>query len=115
MGNALNQFKQKMKETQEKYKHDMEKQEQQHQKLMAQDETTFKESLETENKKYDSLKKIHDQEVKDIFENEENLAFIKQMRDFKKQWSSDHTVSKRKSTAAAMADATKKWVSKAKH
>ena len=33
------------------------------------------------------------------------------MRDFKKQWSADNTVSKRKSTAAAMADATKKWVS----
>jgi hypothetical protein len=33
--------------------------------------------MESEQKKYDSLKKIHDQEVKDIFENEDNLAFIK--------------------------------------
>lgn len=44
---------------------------------MQQDETTFKGSMDTEEKKYDQLKKIHDQEVKDIFENESNLAFIK--------------------------------------
>jgi hypothetical protein len=44
---------------------------------MQMDETTFKQNMESEQKKYDSLKKIHDQEVKDIFENEDNLAFIK--------------------------------------
>lgn len=55
----------------------MENVDKQHQKLMQMDETTFKSNLDSENKKYDSLKKIHDQEVRDIFENEENLAFIK--------------------------------------
>ena len=44
---------------------------------MQQDETTFKESLDSENKKYEALQKIHDQEIKDIFENQQNLAFIK--------------------------------------
>lgn len=77
MGQALNDFKDKMKHTQDKYKQDMENTDKQHQKLMQMDETTFKQNFESENKKYDSLKKIHDQEVKDIFENEENLAFIK--------------------------------------
>ena len=77
MGQALNDFKDKMKHTQDKYKVDMENTDKQHQKLMQMDETTFKSNLDGENKKYDSLKKIHDQEVKDIFENEENLAFIK--------------------------------------
>ena len=33
------------------------------------------------------------------------------MRDFKKSWSTDKSVQKRKSTAASMAEATKKWVS----
>lgn len=37
---------------------------------MQVNEATFKSNLEGEQKKYESLKKIHDQEVKDIFENE---------------------------------------------
>lgn len=50
-------------------------------------------------------------EVNQIFENEQNLAFIKQMREFKKKWAADKSISKRRSTAASMAEATKKWVS----
>ena len=78
---------------------------------MSQTESSFKASLQGEKKKFDALKKIHDQEVQDIFEDERTLAFIKDMRGYKEQWQKDHAVSKRKATAAHMADATKKWVS----
>ena len=66
----------------------------------------------SENKKLSSLQRIQDQETKDIFEDERTLLFIQTMRGFKKNWSDDHTVSKRKATAASMAEATKNWVSK---
>lgn len=100
MGSALNEFKDKIGKTQEKYKNEMETQQKNHQKVLDEDESTFKKSLAGEQKKIESLDKIQTKEVDDIFENEHNLAFIKSMRGFKKQWSSDHGVAKRKSTAA---------------
>lgn len=105
------QFKSRMRETEEKFKRDLKKKEEQHERLMSQTESSFKASLQGEQKKFDALKKIHDQEVRDIFEDERTLAFIKNMRGYKRQWQKDHAVSKRKATAAHMADATKKWVS----
>jgi len=39
------------------------------------------------------------------------MEFIKKMRNFKKTWSTNKTVQKRKSVAASMAEATKQWVS----
>lgn len=111
MGSALAQFKARMESTEQKYKKDLQKKEETHQKLMSQTESSFKASLQSEQKKFDALKKIHEQEVADIFEDERTLSFIKNMRGFKQQWQKDHAVSKRKATAAHMADATKKWVS----
>ena len=40
-----------------------------------------------EAKKIQTLEKMNDQEVKDIFEDKETLNFIKKMRTFKKTWS----------------------------
>ena len=111
MGDALLEFKKKMSKVELKYKKDMEDADMTHQKILAQNESTFKEALANENKKYDSLKQIHDQEVTDIFEDEKTLSFIKDMRSYKKKWGEDKSVAKRKVTAAKMADATKNWVS----
>jgi len=53
------------------------------------------------------LKKEHDSDVKDLFENIGSLKFVKEMRFFKKQWDEQKTEKKRKHIAAAMANATK--------
>ena len=59
----------------------------------------------------ESLNKVMKKEVAEIFQNQENMEFIKQMRQFKKKWDNEKSLIKRKSTAASMAEATKKWVS----
>ena len=69
-----------------------------------------KKELELANKKYTDLKKTHDKEVHDLFQNVGTLKFVKEMRFFKKQWDEQKTVKKRKKIAAAMANATKAWV-----
>lgn len=45
-----------------------------------------KKELELANKKYGDLKKTHDKEVHDLFQNVGTLKFVKEMRFFKKQW-----------------------------
>lgn len=47
----------------------------------------------------------------DLFQNVGTLKFVKEMRFFKKQWEDQKSVKKRKKIAAAMANATKAWVS----
>lgn len=47
-----------------------------HEILLAQNEQTFKSAMESENKKIESLQRIQDQEVKDIFEDDRTLLFI---------------------------------------
>lgn len=89
----------------------MEQQLLQHEKQKSNSEAEFKKKLEDEKDKIEALKKQKTNEVNDIFETEDNLAFIMKMRDFKKSWTSETNVQKRKSTAASMAEATKKWVS----
>ena len=54
---------------------------------------------------------MHEKEVKELFENVDTLKFVKEMKYFKKQWQDQKTVKKRKKIAAAMANATKSWVS----
>ena len=54
---------------------------------------------------------MNDQEIKDIFEDKKTLEFIQKMRKFKKNWTDNKEISKRKSTAASMAEATKNWIS----
>ena len=78
---------------------------------MTQSESTFQASIQGEKKKIETLNNMHSQEVKDIFEDEKTLAFIRKMRTFKSDWQKNATVAKRKKTAADMASATKKWIS----
>lgn len=67
--------------------------------------------VETTVKKYKKLSEMHEKEVKELFENVDTLKFVKEMKYFKKQWQDQKTVKKRKKIAAAMANATKGWVS----
>jgi hypothetical protein len=46
--------------------------------------------MESVKEKTESLKRIHDSEVKEIFNDEKTLNFIQKMRSFKKSWSIDH-------------------------
>ena len=49
--------------------------------------------------------------MNNLFENIGTLKFTKEMRFFKKQWDEQKVEKKRKKVAAAMANATKAWVS----
>ena len=60
--------------------------------------------------KYTELQKMHDKEVKELFENIGTLKFVKELRFFKGQWQAQKTEKKRKKIASAMANATKQWV-----
>ena len=74
-------------------------------------EQKYKKELEAKDQQ---LLEDHAQEGKeerDLFQNASTLKFVKDMRFFKKQWAEQKTVRKRKKIAAAMANATKAWVS----
>lgn len=58
MGGALTEFKNKIQKTQDKYKAEMETKQKNHQKLLEEDESTFKKSLAAEEKKIETLNKI---------------------------------------------------------
>lgn len=48
MGTAMAEFKTKMEKVESKYKGDMKKSDEQHQKILAQTETSYKASLDAE-------------------------------------------------------------------
>ena len=62
-------------------------------------------------KNYQHIKAEHEADVKNLFENIGTLKFVKELRYFKQQWEENKTEKKRKKIAAAMANATKQWVS----
>ena len=55
MGDALKQFNKKMKGISDKYAKQMAEEKHNHEIVLAQNETTFKTALESENKKIESL------------------------------------------------------------
>lgn len=80
MGDALKSFNKRVKDINDKFTKQMDAENKNHEILLAQNESTFKTALDSEDKKIDSLQKIQDQEVKDIFEDERTLLFIEKMR-----------------------------------
>ena len=100
MSQTETRFKSDLKKRNKKYEEDTLKLNQKHQK-----------ELDVANEKYVDLKKTHEKEVHDLFQNVGTLKFVKEMRFFKKQWDEQKSVKKRKKIAAAMANATKAWVS----
>ena len=86
MGNALTTIKEKMQAIQKNYADKLQQETENHQKLMSQSESTFQASIQGEKKKIETLNSMHSQEVKDIFEDEKTLSFIKKMRQFKQDW-----------------------------
>lgn len=100
-----------MKETEQKYQKEL-----QDKSLLFEQESSqltekHKAELGSNMNKYTELKEEHDKQVKDLFENIGSLKFTKEMRFFKKQWDEQKVEKKRKKVAAAMANATKAWVS----
>ena len=57
------------------------------------------EELSKLKKDYDSLKSKHDSEVKELFENKDTLKFVKQMKFYKKEWSTNSGDDDRKKIA----------------
>ena len=101
----------KLAEIKEKYDRKMKDAETNGQKKLELTTKELNAALQGEKKKTETLSKMNEQEVKDIFEDKKTLAFIQKMRTFKKTWSDNKEVQKRKSTAASMAETTKNWIS----
>lgn len=100
-----------MSSTEEKFKVDLQARNKQYEEETMKLNDKHKKELDASNKKYSDIKKTHDKEVHDLFQNVGTLKFVKEMRFFKKQWDDQKSVKKRKKVAAAMANATKAWVS----
>ena len=82
-----------------------------HEVKIEQDLKETRTKLSTVAKSYESLKTMHDQEVRELFENKYTLKFIKQMKHYKEEWKSKPADDERKRIATQMASSTKNWVS----
>jgi hypothetical protein len=100
-----------MKKTEDQYKKEISDKTMLFQKESNTLADKHKSELENASKEYQKLKTDHDKDVKDLFENIGTLKFVKELRYFKQQWEENKTEKKRKKIAAAMANATKQWVS----
>lgn len=85
--------------------------ERQHESQLQSEKEMFTKALETTEQKINSVNKMHDSEVSNVFEDTKTLGFIQKMRGFKGSWQQNKTVQNRKSTAGQMAEATKNWIS----
>ena len=111
MDSIKHQNEKKLKEIKDKYNQELTEAEKKNQLNLEKTGKELDAALEGEKKKTETLTKMNEQEVKDIFEDKKTLSFIQKMRSFKKTWSDDKTITKRKTTAASMAEATKNWIS----
>ena len=100
-----------MSQTETRFKSDLKKRNKQYEEDTLKLNQKHQKELDVANEKYVDLKKTHEKEVHDLFQNVGTLKFVKEMRFFKKQWDEQKSVKKRKKIAAAMANATKAWVS----
>jgi hypothetical protein len=73
-----------MSQTEEKFKIDFKKKNKQFEEDTIKLNEKHKKELDATNKKYTDLKKTHDKEVHDLFQNVGTLKFVKEMRFFKK-------------------------------
>lgn len=90
MGEALIGFKSKISKIEFTFKQHMKHQDEDNAIFLTQSDLSHKEQMESVKEKTESLKRIHDSEVKEIFNDEKTLNFIQKMRSFKKSWSIDH-------------------------
>ena len=107
----MSDYEQQMSQTETRFKSDLKKRNKQYEEDTLKLNDKHKKELDVANEKYVNLKKTHEKEVHDLFQNVGTLKFVKEMRFFKKQWDEQKSVKKRKKIAAAMANATKAWVS----
>lgn len=108
---TVGDYEQQMSQTEERFKVDFKKRNDQFEVDTFKLNDKHKKEIDASSKKYADLKKTHEREVHDLFQNVGTLKFVKEMRFFKKQWDEQKSVKKRKKIAAAMANATKAWVS----
>jgi len=111
MESIKHQNEKKLKEIQANYDQELVEADKKNQMNLEKTSKELDAALQGEKKKTETLTKMNEQEVKDIFEDKKTLSFIQKMRSFKKSWSDDKSITKRKTTAASMAEATKNWIS----
>ena len=101
-----------MEEVEEKEKHEkvqVKKQKEEIAKLKPELEK-MKVEEDVTKKEFENLKKTHDIEVKELFENKDTYKFVKQMKHYKNEWQEKSTDEQRKTIATQMASTTKNWV-----
>lgn len=111
MKTSLSQMEEKAKKSEKENQAEMKKLSQKFEADLAKIEQQYKKDLEEKDHQLVNDHAKQGKEERDLFQNASTLKFVKDMRFFKKQWAEQKTVRKRKKIAAAMANATKAWVS----
>lgn len=83
---TVGDYEQQMSQTEERFKVDFKKRNDQFEEDTSKLNDKHKKEIEASSKKYADLKKTHEREVHDLFQNVGTLKFVKEMRFFKKQW-----------------------------
>ena len=111
MKTQLSELESKAKKTEKENQAEMKKMSEKFEADLAKIEKQYKKDLEQKDHELVNDHAKQGKEERDLFQNASTLKFVKDMRFFKKQWAEQKTVKKRKKIAAAMANATKAWVS----
>jgi len=107
----MKQFESQVSSIKQKFDKDLADVETNKTKAMAQEKEKFSKEMQNVKEDINAINKLHDQEVQNVFEDEKTLSFIQKMRGFKKNWQQNKAITKRKSIAGQMAEATKNWIS----
>ena len=104
-------MKQKLNATVELHEEDLKKRDAKYESDFNDLKKKFHKSLAQKNVEIKKVKAELESEKQELFQNESALTFMKDMKFFKKQWQAAKSKTKHKKIAAAMANATKAWVS----
>lgn len=107
----MNSFEQKVKNIKSQFEKDLANIEKKKADTTTAEKEKFTKQMQNVKDDIDSINKLHDQEVQNVFEDDKTLDFIQKMRGFKQTWQSNKAITKRKSIAGSMAEATKNWIS----
>jgi hypothetical protein len=97
--------------TQDLHVKDLKERDQKYETDFAKLKKKFHQTLAVKNAEVKKVQTELESEKQELFENESALTFMKDMKFFKRQWQAAKSKLKHKKIAAAMANATKAWVS----
>lgn len=111
LADNMKEFESQVSQLKQKFEKDLAEVETKKTKAMAQEKEKFSKQMQNVKEDINAINKLHDQEVQNVFEDEKTLGFIQKMRGFKKNWQQNKAITKRKTIAGQMAEATKNWIS----